>query len=148
MSKLKSLCLQVIKDITNRYKLLCGYQIDYKPGWDCHGLPIEMKALKSEHFKTLSPLHIRHKARKFAEKTVQQQKNAFKQWAILADWDNDNGCYYTYSKSYEALELKYFYEMFKKGLIYRDLKPVYWSPSSRTALAESELEYNEKHIST
>jgi len=139
--------LQILKDITNRYKLLCGYKIHYKPGWDCHGLPIEMKALKTQHFNTLSPLDIRNKAKKFAEKTIEKQKSDFRKWGILADWNGQHGCYFTYNNSYEALELKYFYEMFKSGLIYRDLKPVYWSPSSNTALAESELEYNEKHVS-
>ena len=65
----------------------------------------------------------------------------------MADWDNSNGCYFTFNPSYEEAELFFFYELFKKGLIYRDLKPIYWSPSSTTALAESELEYNLSHLS-
>ena len=107
-----------------------------------------MKAIKSQQqFKTLTPIEIRHKAKAFAETTIEHQKKAFKKWGLLANWQSQDGCYFTFSKAYQIKELKYFYETYKKNLIYRDLKPVYWSPSSRTALAESELEYNEKHIS-
>ncbi|XP_071943592.1 isoleucine--tRNA ligase, mitochondrial-like [Antedon mediterranea] len=138
---------KVLKDIINRYKLLQGYKIHYKPGWDCHGLPIELKALKKDSdFKTLSPKAIRAKARKFAEKSINKQRNAFKRWGVMADW-SDGGCYFTYDKHYEASQLETFYKMYEKGLIYRDLKPVNWSPSSRTALAEAELEYNASHVS-
>ena len=110
-------------------------------------MPIELKALKTQQFTSFTPLEIRREARKFAQMAIQRQKTAFKKWAILADWESETGCYFTYNNSYEALELKYFYEMFEKNLIYRDLKPVYWSPSSKTALAESELEYNQQHKS-
>ncbi|XP_033101829.1 isoleucine--tRNA ligase, mitochondrial-like [Anneissia japonica] len=138
---------KVLKDIINRYKLLQGYKIHYKPGWDCHGLPIELKALEkdSADFKKLSPQNLRRKARKYAENAIERQRNAFIRWGVMADWEN--GCYFTFDRNYEASQLQIFYEMFEKGLVYRDLKPVNWSPSSRTALAEAELEYNPNHVS-
>uniref|UniRef100_H2YST3 isoleucine--tRNA ligase n=1 Tax=Ciona savignyi TaxID=51511 RepID=H2YST3_CIOSA len=136
---------KILKDITNRYKLLRGFKIHYKPGWDCHGLPIEIKAIKTNEFNTLTPPEIRKKSKLFAEETIKVQKKAFERWGIMADWEN--GCYYTFDKSYQAKELTSFYNLYKEGLIYRDLKPVFWSPSSGTALAESELEYNADHVS-
>ncbi|XP_022079174.1 isoleucine--tRNA ligase, mitochondrial-like [Acanthaster planci] len=138
---------KILKDVINRYKLLRGYSIHYKPGWDCHGLPIELKALSEneDDFRKLSPPEIRKKARKFAEKAIDRQMKAFKKWGIMADWDS--GCYFTFDKEYEASQLRLFHQMYQKGFIYRDLKPVNWSPSSRTALAEAELEYNTNHVS-
>ena len=138
---------QILKDITNRYKLLCGYQINYKPGWDCHGLPIETKAIQTKNYQTLTPVEIRRKAKIFAEKTIEKQITALRKWGLLADWNNKKNCYFTFNKPYQVAQLKYFYKLFKDGLVYRDLKPVYWSPSSKTALAESELVYNGQHVS-
>nr|XP_006826008.1 PREDICTED: isoleucine--tRNA ligase, mitochondrial-like [Saccoglossus kowalevskii] len=138
---------KILKDILNRYKLLRGFKVHYVPGWDCHGLPIELKALseKKEDFKQLSPMEIRKKAFKYAQKSIKRQQDAFRRWGVMADWDNH--CYFTFNKEYEASQLELFYQMYEKGYVYRDLKPVNWSPSSRTALAEAELEYNSKHIS-
>ncbi|XP_038048865.1 isoleucine--tRNA ligase, mitochondrial-like [Patiria miniata] len=138
---------KILKDVINRYKLLRGYRVHYKPGWDCHGLPIELKALseKEEDFRKLSPPEIRRKARNFAAKAIDRQMEAFKKWGIMAEWES--GCYYTFDKEYEASQLRIFHQMYQKGFIYRDLKPVNWSPSSRTALAEAELEYNPNHVS-
>ncbi|KAK2161356.1 hypothetical protein LSH36_118g05020 [Paralvinella palmiformis] len=138
---------KILKDITTRYKLLQGYRIHYVPGWDCHGLPIEQKALtniKADH-RHLEPLKIRETARKFAEKTIQKQKSAFQRWGVFADWNN---CYYTFNKSYVMKQLDVFLQLYEKGFIYQNFMPVFWSPSSRTALAEAELEYNENHQST
>ncbi|XP_077977648.1 isoleucine--tRNA ligase, mitochondrial-like [Glandiceps talaboti] len=137
---------KILKDILNRYKLLQGFKVHYIPGWDCHGLPIEIKALslKPEDFNKLSPQEIRHTARKFAEKTIKTQMKAFKRWGVMADWNN---CYYTFDKEFEVSQLQVFYDMYDKGYVFRDLKPVNWSPSARTALAEAELEYNANHIS-
>ncbi|XP_078491947.1 isoleucine--tRNA ligase, mitochondrial isoform X1 [Ciona intestinalis] len=136
---------KILKDITNRYKLLRGYQVHYKPGWDCHGLPIEIKAIKANEFKTLNTSEIRKKSKSFAEETIEIQKRAFQRWGVMADWGNS--CYYTYDKDYQAKELNSFYKLYERGFVYRALKPVYWSPSSGTALAESELVYNDNHIS-
>ncbi|XP_030248140.1 isoleucine--tRNA ligase, mitochondrial isoform X1 [Sparus aurata] len=135
---------KILKDIRNRFEMLRGRQVHYIPGWDCHGLPIELKALGELATSGLDPLQIRHKARAFAEQAIARQKAAFQRWGVMADWDQ---CYYTYDGAYEAAQLKVFQEMHNKGLIYQDYKPVFWSPSSRTALAEAELEYNPEHVS-
>ncbi|KAK7595517.1 hypothetical protein V9T40_013342 [Parthenolecanium corni] len=135
---------KIIKDVIVRHHLLNGRKVHFKQGWDCHGLPIELKAISDEKNK-LSPLEIRQTARAFATSAIEEQKRAFKKWGLLADWEK--GCYYTFDKSYVQNQLQQFYKLYEKSLIYRDLKPVYWSPSSRTALAEAELEYNEKHVS-
>ncbi|KAM6913231.1 isoleucine--tRNA ligase, mitochondrial isoform 2-T2 [Xenentodon cancila] len=135
---------KILKDIRNRFELLRGRQVHYVPGWDCHGLPIELKALGELGTSGLSPLQIRQKAREFAEGAIARQKAAFQRWGVMADWDR---CYYTFDGTYEAAQLKVFQEMHSKGLIYQDYKPVFWSPSSRTALAEAELEYHPEHVS-
>lgn len=135
---------KILKDIRNRFEVLRGRQVHYVPGWDCHGLPIELKALGDLGTNELTPVQIRQKAREFAEKAISRQRAAFQRWGVMADWDN---CYYTFDGKYEAAQLKVFQEMHNKGLIYQDYKPVFWSPSSRTALAEAELEYNPEHVS-
>ncbi|TNN65481.1 Isoleucine--tRNA ligase, mitochondrial [Liparis tanakae] len=135
---------KILKDIRNRFEMLRGRQVHYVPGWDCHGLPIELKALGELGTSGLSPMQIRQKARQFAEGAIARQKAAFQRWGVMADWDQ---CYYTYDGTYEAAQLNVFQEMHAKGFIYQDYKPVFWSPSSRTALAEAELEYNPEHVS-
>ncbi|XP_053191351.1 isoleucine--tRNA ligase, mitochondrial isoform X1 [Scomber japonicus] len=135
---------KILKDIRNRFEMLRGRQVHYIPGWDCHGLPIELKALGELGTSGLSPLQIRQKAREFADGAIARQKAAFQRWGVMADWDQ---CYYTYDGAYEGAQLKVFQDMHSKGLIYQDYKPVFWSPSSRTALAEAELEYNPEHVS-
>ncbi|KAK9894284.1 isoleucyl-tRNA synthetase [Cystobasidium minutum MCA 4210] len=137
---------KILKDVINRYKLLRGYRIHYMPGFDCHGLPIEHKALKqleADH-RQMDPLEVRKVARKTAEKAIKVQMKEFKDFGIMTDWDN---VYRTYDRSYEIRQLRVFQTMLKKGLIYRQEKPVLWSPSSRTALAEAEIEYKEDHVS-
>ncbi|XP_020172505.3 isoleucine--tRNA ligase, chloroplastic/mitochondrial isoform X1 [Aegilops tauschii subsp. strangulata] len=138
---------KVLKDIINRYKLLQNHKVSFIPGWDCHGLPIELKVLKSMDKATsdaLTPIKLRQKAAKFAKATVNAQMNSFKRIGIWADWDNP---YLTLSPEYEAAQLEVFGQMVMRGYIYRGRKPVHWSPSSRTALAEAELEYSENHVS-
>ncbi|KAG7225213.1 hypothetical protein INR49_014772 [Caranx melampygus] len=135
---------KILKDIRNRFEMLRGRQVHYVPGWDCHGLPIELKVLGDLGTSGLSPLQIRQKAREFAEGAIGRQRAAFQRWGVMADWDQ---CYYTYDGAYEAAQLKVFQEMHSKGLIYQDYKPIFWSPSSKTALAEAELEYNPEHVS-
>ncbi|XP_045505208.1 isoleucine--tRNA ligase, mitochondrial [Colias croceus] len=135
---------KIIKDINNRSQVLQGNKVHYIPGWDCHGLPIEFKALQkaktSNNNEPSDPVHTRQIARSFALETVEKQKEAFRSWGVMADWDEQ--CYLTLDKKYVQNQLKLFYKMYRDGLIYRALKPVYWSPSSRTALAEAELEYD------
>ncbi|KAG5628088.1 hypothetical protein H5410_013306 [Solanum commersonii] len=138
---------KILKDIINRYKLLQNFRVQYVPGWDCHGLPIELKVLQSlddDARKELTPLKLRNKAAKFAKSTVQSQMASFKRYGVWADWDQH---YLTLHPEYEAAQIEVFGQMAIQGFIYRGRKPVHWSPSSRTALAEAELEYNEEHVS-
>ncbi|TYI09820.1 hypothetical protein ES332_A09G098200v1 [Gossypium tomentosum] len=138
---------KILKDIINRYKLLQNYKVHFVPGWDCHGLPIELKVLQSldqDARKDLTPLKLRAKAAKFAKATVKAQMSSFQRFGVWADWNNP---YLTLDPKYEAAQIEVFGEMALKGHIYRGRKPVHWSPSSRTALAEAELEYPEGHVS-
>ncbi len=138
---------KVLKDIINKFQALQGRKVRYVPGWDCHGLPIELKVLqtlKPEEKQHLTPLGIRHKARDFALATIAEQKQSFRRYGVWGDWDHP---YITLDPAYEAAQIGVFGQMVLKGHIYRGLKPVYWSPSSRTALAEAELEYPEGHTS-
>jgi isoleucyl-tRNA synthetase len=138
---------KILKDIINKYQLLQGRKVRYVPGWDCHGLPIELKVLqnmKSEERQNLTPLTLRHKARDFALKAVDEQRQGFKRYGVWGDWEHP---YLTLTPEYEAAQIGVFGQMVLKGYIYRGLKPVHWSPSSQTALAEAELEYPEGHTS-
>lgn len=138
---------KILKDIINRYQLFKGSKTCYIPGWDCHGLPIELKVLqnmKQAERQNLTPLQLRQRAKEFALKTVDEQRESFKRYGVWGDWDNP---YLTLKPEYEAAQIGVFGEMFLKGYIYRGLKPVHWSPSSKTALAEAELEYPEGHVS-
>ncbi len=138
---------KVLKDIINKYKILRGFRVHFVPGWDCHGLPIELKVLqnlKSDERKNLDILGLRKKATEYANKQVNLQKSGFKRWAIWGDWENP---YLTLKKNYESAQIEVFGKMYLNGYIYRGLKPVHWSPSSRTALAEAELEYPDEHYS-
>jgi isoleucyl-tRNA synthetase len=138
---------KILKDIINRYHLLQGRKVRYVAGWDCHGLPIELKVLqnmKQAERQNLTPLQLRQKAKEFALKTVDEQRESFKRYGVWGDWDNP---YLTLKPEYEAAQIGVFGQMYLKGYIYRGLKPVHWSPSSKTALAEAELEYPEGHVS-
>ncbi len=142
---------KILKDITCRFQLSQGKNITFIPGWDCHGLPIELRALQNQkdlgvlrHDERPGPEFVRQVARELATKTVEQQKKSFREWAIMADWEN---AWKTMDAWFELDQLKVLAKLVKKGLIYRRFKPVYWSPSSRTALAEAELEYKNDHKS-
>jgi isoleucyl-tRNA synthetase len=137
---------KITKDIICRYQVTQGKQVSYIPGWDCHGLPIEIKALQAQKKDATqtSPVSVREAARELATRTIEEQKRGFKEWAVMGDWDN---AYQTMERGFEIRQLEVFKTMFEKGLIYRQNKPVHWSPSSRTALAEAELEYDEGHKS-
>ncbi|WP_026079850.1 isoleucine--tRNA ligase [Spirulina subsalsa] len=138
---------KILKDIINKYQLLQGRKVRYVPGWDCHGLPIELKvlqAMKAKERQALTPLTLRQKARDFALKAMEEQRTGFKRYGIWGDWENP---YLTLKPEYEAAQIAVFGKMALKGYIYRGLKSVHWSPSSKTALAEAELEYPEGHTS-
>nr|WP_286191105.1 isoleucine--tRNA ligase [Synechococcus sp. FACHB-909] len=138
---------KILKDIINKHALLQGRRARFVPGWDCHGLPIELKVLQglgSEERRQLTPIDLRRRAHAYALEQVEGQKSGFRRWGIWADWDEP---YLTLQKSYEAAQIGVFGKMVLAGHIYRGLKPVHWSPSSRTALAEAELEYPDGHTS-
>ncbi len=138
---------KILKDIINKTALLQGQKARFVPGWDCHGLPIELKVLQglsSSERAELTPVSLRQKAHAYALEQVEGQKAGFRRWGIWADWDQP---YLTLQKNYEAAQIGVFGAMVMAGHIYRGLKPVHWSPSSRTALAEAELEYPDGHTS-
>ena len=138
---------KILKDIINKTALLQGKRARFVPGWDCHGLPIELKVLQglsSSERAELTPVTLRQKAHAYALEQVEGQKSGFRRWGIWADWETP---YLTLHKSYEAAQIGVFGAMVLAGHIYRGLKPVHWSPSSRTALAEAELEYPDGHTS-
>lgn len=138
---------KILKDIINRYQLSLGKYVFYKPGWDCHGLPIELKALKqfdADQLEKVSPAKIRSMASNHAKKAIKLQKQQFGKFAIMTDWENP---YVTMQSEYEINQLRVFLRLVSRGLIKRQNKPVYWGTETRTALAEGELEYNEDHRS-
>uniref|UniRef100_A0A7S1JBQ1 isoleucine--tRNA ligase n=1 Tax=Eutreptiella gymnastica TaxID=73025 RepID=A0A7S1JBQ1_9EUGL len=138
---------KVLKDIINKYKMQRGKKVEFIPGWDTHGLPIELKVLQSlsqEKKRSLKPMELRKMAREFALETVEAQKASFERYGVWGSFDEP---YVTLAPEYEAAQVKVFGQMVAGGHIYRGRKPVYWSPSSQTALAEAELEYPEGHTS-
>ncbi|MGD9677891.1 MAG: isoleucine--tRNA ligase [Vulcanibacillus sp.] len=134
---------KILKDFIVRFKTMQGFDAPYVPGWDTHGLPIEHAVLKSGKIdrKNIDPIEFRNLCRDYALKYVEKQKGQFKRLGVRGDFENS---YITLNPNYEAKQIKVFGEMAKKGLIYKGLKPVYWSPSSESALAEAEIEYMEK----
>ncbi|WP_121605057.1 isoleucine--tRNA ligase [Virgibacillus sp. Bac332] len=134
---------KILKDFITRYKSMTGYHVPYVPGWDTHGLPIETALTKNKKVKRkeLSIAEFRKLCAEYALGQVDNQREQFKKLGVRADWDNP---YITLTKDYEAAQIKVFGEMAKKGYIYKGLKPVYWSPSSESALAEAEIEYHDK----
>jgi len=132
---------KIIKDFILRYKTLSGFYTPYIPGWDTHGLPIETAiAKKGVNRKELDTLAFRELCEQYAMEQVENQKGQFKRLGILGEWDDP---YITLQPTFEADQLRVFSKMVEKGLIYKGLKPVYWSPSSESALAEAEIEYQD-----
>lgn len=133
---------KILKDFVNRYKMMSGYDITYIPGWDTHGLPIEQAVTNSGvDRKSMSKADFRELCHKYALEQVEKQKEGFKELNVLADFEHP---YITLQKELEARQIEIFAAMAKKGLIFKGLKPVYWSPSSESALAEAEIEYKER----
>lgn len=134
---------KVLKDIIVRYKNMSGFKSPYVPGWDTHGLPTELKARAKagvENSTTISELEIRKICREFALGYLDDQRNQFKRLGVIGEWDNP---YITLLPEFEAKQIEIFAEMACKGYIYKGLKPVYWCPDCKTALAEAEIEYAE-----
>ncbi|WP_227935741.1 isoleucine--tRNA ligase [Alkalihalobacillus deserti] len=134
---------KILKDFIVRFKSMSGYNAPYVPGWDTHGLPIETALTKSGKVnrKSMSVAEFRKLCEEYARKQVDRQREQFIRLGVRGDWWNP---YVTLDKAYEAQQIKVFGEMAKKGFIYKGKKPVYWSPSSESALAEAEIEYQDK----
>ncbi len=133
---------KVLKDFVIRYKAMSGHYTPFTPGWDNHGMPIESAIIKQNKLnrKAMSIPEFRDACREFAMDFVSRQREQFKRLGVLGDWDHP---YLTMDKEFEAEEVKIFGEMFRKGYIYRGMKPVYWCPNDETALAEAEIEYQD-----
>lgn len=133
---------KVLKDMIVRHKSMTGFHAPYVPGWDTHGLPIEQALVntgvkRKEH----SISEFRKMCEDYAYGQINAQREQFKRLGVRGDWDNP---YITLKPAYEARQVQVFGEMAKKGYIYKGLRPVYWSPSSESALAEAEIEYQDK----
>jgi isoleucyl-tRNA synthetase len=131
---------KIIKDIIVRYKNMSGFKSPYIPGWDNHGMPIESAIIKKNKLdrKSMSITQFRNACRDFAADFVQRQMGQFKRLGVIGDWEKP---YLTMDTEFEGIEVKVFGEMYRKGYIYKGMKPVYWCPHDETALAEAEIEY-------
>ncbi|MCE5678566.1 isoleucine--tRNA ligase [Staphylococcus pseudintermedius] len=133
---------KILKDFINRYKTMQGFYTPYVPGWDTHGLPIEQALTKKGvKRKEMTTAEFRDKCQAFAIEQIDIQKKDFLRLGVNGDFDNP---YITLKPEYEAAQIRLFGEMADKGLIYKGKKPVYWSPSSESSLAEAEIEYHDK----
>ena len=138
---------KAIKDIITRSYAMRGYYTPYIPGWDNHGMPIESNIIKQNKLnrKAMSVPEFRSACHEFAAHYVDVQMEAFKRIGVIGDWEHP---YLTMNPSFEAEEVKVFGEMYKRGYIYKGLKPVYWCPHDETALAEAEIEYQDDPVTT
>ncbi|MBZ0257351.1 isoleucine--tRNA ligase [bacterium] len=137
---------KILKDLVVKSKLLLGMNIHYRPGWDCHGLPIEnavVQNLTDEERDTLPAEEIRRRCRNYALKFVDKHRKSFKRLGVTGEWERP---YLTLKPEFEGEELRQFAHLVRKGYVYQGLKPVHWCPVFKTALAEAELEY-EDHTS-
>ncbi|PFA68975.1 isoleucine--tRNA ligase [Bacillus sp. AFS015802] len=133
---------KILKDFIVRYKSMSGFHAPYVPGWDTHGLPIEQALTnKGVKRKEMTIAEFRKLCEEYAYEQVDNQRTQFKQLGVRGDWENP---YITLKPEYEAQQIKVFGDMANKGYIYKGKKPVYWSPSSESALAEAEIEYQDK----
>lgn len=132
---------KTLKDFIVKFKNMSGFCSPYVPGWDTHGLPIELKAMKSIGVEngTIPPVELRKHCHDFAMKHVDNQMKQFKRLGTLGDYDDP---YLTLKPEFEARQIEVFGEMAKRGYMYKGLKPVYWCPDCNTALAEAEIEYS------
>lgn len=133
---------KILKDIICRHKYMEGFKVPFIPGWDCHGLPIELNTLKSlgKTVDSMTPVEIRQKSREYAQNYINKQRESFIRLGVSADWENP---YLTMSNDYEASIIEAFGKLVGNGYVYRGQRPIYWSPETRTALADAEVEYHE-----
>ena len=131
---------KILKDFINKSRLMSGYRVPFIPGWDNHGMPIESAIIKQNKLdhKRMSVSDFRSACHDFAQKFIDIQRDQFKRLGITADWEHP---YATMAPEFEAREVKVFGEMYRRGYIYKGMKPVYWCPKDETALAEAEIEY-------
>ena len=132
---------KILKDFIVKYKNMNGFVSPYVPGWDTHGLPIEQVLVNNGVDRKSMPANkFRNKCKDYALKQVDKQRADFKKLGVLGDWENP---YLTLDPKFEAEQIRVFGKMVDKGYIYKGLKPIYWSPSSESALAEAEIEYHD-----
>ena len=133
---------KILKDLVVKYKTMRGFDSPYVPGWDCHGLPIEVKVLQElgEKAKSLPRMEVRRRCRAYAEHFLEVQRSQFRRLGVTGDWDRP---YVTMDPGYEQAVIQVLGEMVEGGYVYRALKPIHWCMHCRTALAEAELEYEE-----
>ncbi len=138
---------KALKDFIVRSHAMRGYYTPYIPGWDNHGMPIESAIIKEQKLnrKAMSAADFRTACHDYAEKYIALQMKGFRRMGVLGDWAHP---YKTMNPGFEAEEVRIFGEMFKKGYIYKGLKPVYWCPKDETALAEAEIEYQDDPCTT
>lgn len=133
---------KILKDIVNRFQLIHhDAKVHYRPGWDCHGLPIEMKAVGADA-GTIGAVETRRRCRELAASMIDKQRRQFGEFAVMTDF---LAPYVTMQQQYETAQLELFVKMLENGLLLRQLKPVWWGCETQTALAEAELEYNPEH---
>src|ERR1700745_1057115 len=130
---------KILKDFVVKSQTMLGKRAPYVPGWDCHGLPIEYKVVKES--RELSPLEVRKKSEAFARKFIDIQRAQFKRLGVFGDWEHP---YLTMGPAYEAEILRCCAGFVENGLVYESLKPVFWSTGAQTALAEAEVEYQDR----
>jgi len=130
---------KILKDFVVKSQTMLGKRAPYVPGWDCHGLPIEYKVVKES--RDLAPLEVRKRCEAFARKFIDIQREQFKRLGVFGDWEHP---YLTMDPKYEAEILRAFAIFVEKGLVYQSMKPVFWSTGAQTALAEAEVEYQER----
>jgi isoleucyl-tRNA synthetase len=137
---------KVLKDLVVRSRAMAGLASPYVPGWDCHGLPIELQVDRDlgAKKKDMTPAAFRRACRAYAEKFVAIQRKEFERLGIMGEWDNP---YLTMNPSYQATIVRQLARFVEKGLVYKAKKSVHWCISCRTALAEAEVEYDEEHRS-
>ena len=134
---------KILKDFIVRYKNMAGFKAPFVPGWDTHGLPTELKARQKAgvgNSAEISIVELRKMCKEFVTGYIDDQRSQFKRLGIIGEWDNP---YITLNPEFEAEQIRVFAEMAEKGYIYKGLKPVYWCPECKTALAEAEIEYAE-----
>ena len=133
---------KILKDFIIRSKTMSGHRAPYLPGWDCHGLPIEIKVdrLLGEKKKDMSTIAIRDECKKYALSFVDTQRQQFKRLGVFGEWEEP---YLTMNPQYEAEVLRHLAAFFAAGSVYKGKKPVYWCPDCQTALAEAEIEYKD-----